>query len=247
MAIKGNRLRLALYLLVLALAFLYGVAVGTYEIPPFEQIRYLKSLTELSDQPRSIKKPRTTLFDNFSPKSDVVMIGDSITQGGIWSEIFPQTRIANRGVSGDTAADILKRMDTILAVKPQKALIMVGINDLYQGFSVDAIFSNYQSIVTRLKNEGVEVVIQSTLECGLPIGKDDHPLRAKCVGKIKKIRSLNQLLKQYAVDQGLAFVNINTKLSSKDKGLLPEYSFDGVHLFGEGYLVWADQIRSHVE
>jgi len=247
MATRGSRLRLALYLFVLTLVFVYGVAVGTYEIFPFEQIRFLKNQTQPSSQPQTTKKPRATLFDYFSPKSDVVMIGDSITQGGIWSEIFPEARIANRGVSGDTTADILKRMATLLAVKPKKALVMAGVNDILQGVSIDEIFSNYQAIVTRLKNEGIEVVIQSTLECGLPAGANYHPFRVKCAGKIEEIRRLNQRLKQYAEDQGLEFVNLNTKLSSEDQGLLPEYSYDGLHLSGEGYLVWANQIRSHID
>lgn len=245
-----------LNLAILLLVFFCGSLVGTYKFFPFKQIRYLKNLTDFSDQKKSSiqkrpsvrKKPRATLFDYFSPKSDVVMIGDSLTEHVIWSEIFTQKRIANRGVGGDKGTNILARMDTILNVKPSKALIMFGINDFYTDIPVENIFSNYKKIVTILRNQGVEVLIQSTLECSLPLNTEDkNPRRLKCVDILENIRRLNKLLEQYADDRGLSFININANLSSEEKGLLHKYSYDGVHLLGEGYLVWANQIKSYVE
>ena len=40
---------------------------------------------------------------------DIVMLGDSITAMGQWSEMFPAADILNRGLGGDTVADIAAR------------------------------------------------------------------------------------------------------------------------------------------
>ena len=126
MATKGSRLRLALYLFMLTLVFVYGIAVGTYKIFPFEQIKYLKKLTKSSALSQIIKSPTRLCSIIFLPKVMRVMIGDSITQAGIWSEIFPEARIlfSSTGcqIDGlDTTADILIRMATLLSVKPNES------------------------------------------------------------------------------------------------------------------------------
>ena len=52
---------------------------------------------------------------------------------------FPTLAISNRGVAGDTSADILKRMDSLLSPDTKKVFIMLGINDIYKDISIDEI------------------------------------------------------------------------------------------------------------
>ena len=136
---KSWLFRAILFFLLGIFLFIYGIAVDRYRVFPFKQISYIKNIILPTSTPYKEKKPRATLFDYFFPQVDVVMIGDSITQNAIWSEIFPNIKIANRGLVGDTTEDILKRMDTILSVQPKKALIMVGTNDINIGFSINEI------------------------------------------------------------------------------------------------------------
>lgn len=185
-----------------------------------------------SNKPR----PRNTIFQTFSPQANVVMIGDSITHGGEWHEIFPRTTIANRGIGGDKTEDILRRMEPIFAVNAKKAFVMVGINDIYGGQSIDTIFNNYTNIVQQLKNKGTTVYIQSTLECS----------NNKCGNKLVKVRELNEKLKAYAEQHELTYININNGLASETKGLLKEYTYDGIHLLGSGYLKWSKTISPYV-
>lgn len=164
------------------------------------------------------------------------MIGDSIVEGGEWSEIFRGIRVANRGIGSDTSEDILLRMDAIFSVNAKKAFIAVGINDVFGGKDLDAILNNYAEIVRRLKNRGLDVYVQSTIECS----------RRKCGINLEKIRALNRNLKAYALAQGINYININSGLATKENGLLDEYSPDGVHLFGAGYLQWSKAIEPYV-
>ncbi|KAF0159755.1 MAG: lipolytic protein [Syntrophaceae bacterium] len=164
------------------------------------------------------------------------MIGDSITAGGEWSEIFSQTKIANRGIGGDRAEDILRRMEPIFAVNAKKAFVMVGINDIFRYESINTIFNNYTNIVQQLRSKGTEVYIQSTLECS----------KSRCGNKLEKARELNEKLKAYAAQHEIAYININNGLTSETEGLLKEYTPDGIHLLGSGYLKWSKTISPYV-
>ena len=177
-------------------------------------------------------KPRSSLFLEFSPHVDVVMIGDSITKQGLWSEFVPEIKIANRGVGGDKADQILQRMDTILNTQPKVAYLMVGINDLTHGRSVKKTFNNIVAITEQLQQNNIKVVLQSTLECA----------REKCQRIFnKKVKRLNEALVTYANSNNIKFIDLNPYLSIKT-GLNPKYTFDGMHLNGKGYRVWVDRL-----
>jgi lysophospholipase L1-like esterase len=194
---------------------------------PYAQLREWKSRT--ADLPA--EKPRASLFKYFSPDVEVVMVGDSLTQGGIWAEMFSGVVIANRGVGGDTAADILARVDTILSTKPELAFLMVGVNDAYLGWSSDEVFANYLMAVDALQQAGVEVVIQSTIECSSKV----------CGAKLDTIRGLNKKLVALAAERGLDYIDLNGSLAG-ESGLRPQYTYDGIHLNGGGYRQWVDAL-----
>jgi len=227
---------IAYNIIIIIATFTYGVIVGKYEVFPYELIVKIKHVV-VAELHAPIIKPRVTQFSYFHPQREIVMIGDSITQGGIWSEIFPNVSIANRGVWGDTSADILRRMDTIFNVNSSKAFIMLGYNDITNGLSVSEILVNYEEIIEKLRYKNTEVIIQSTLECSI----------TKCSEKLKKIRELNQKLESYANRNSLVFININKELSTEDEGLLLSYTRDGVHLLGGGYSVWAASIAEYMK
>ena len=217
--------------------YFWGGLTFYKQLFPYEQIRAIKhNVLPVSSQQSNEPKPRNTIFQTFSPQANVVMIGDSITAGGEWSEIFSQTKIANRGIGGDTTEDILRRMEPIFAVNAKKAFVMVGINDIYRDQSINTIFNNYKDIVQQLRSKGTEVYIQSTLECS----------KSQCGNKLEKARELNEKLKVYSAQHKLTFVNINNGLTSETEGLLKEYTYDGLHLLGSGYLKWSKTISPYV-
>ena len=68
-------------LLFMVVSFSYGLFIGIYKVFPYEQVRAIKRFVSRSTSINfpTIKNPRTTLFEYFSPKCEIVMIGDSIT------------------------------------------------------------------------------------------------------------------------------------------------------------------------
>jgi len=69
---------------------------------------------------------KKSFFDAFHAPAAVVMVGDSLTDGAEWGELFPGAGIANRGIDGDTTDGVLERMDAILALHPAKAFVMIA-------------------------------------------------------------------------------------------------------------------------
>ena len=183
---------------------------------------------------------RTSLFDAVKTTSSVVMVGDSLTDGAEWRELFPDVSIANRGIDGDTTGGVLERMASIASVHAQKAFVMIGINDFTDaGKSVEEVFGNYMKIVAALRQGGAEVFVQSTLMCN-----ESKAAWKSCAAANEKIKQLNRKLA--AAGQGeFTFIDINRKLADEG-GLKDELTYDGVHLNGNGYLLWKDEIAPFV-
>lgn len=107
----------------------------------------------------------------------VLMLGDSLTAGyGLaLTESLPSqleavlkgqgldVTILNGGVSGDTTAGGLARLDWALADNPTYALVALGANDALRGLSPAKAFENLDAIIARLKAKNVKVMILGML------------------------------------------------------------------------------------
>ena len=167
----------------------------------------------------------------------VMMLGDSITEAGPWQALFPKTRILNRGVSGYTTNDLLRELKATIALRPGKIFLMIGINDLLRRATVEQTFTQYALIIEELQKNKITVVMQATLECSRP----------QCGNTVDTVRSLNQKLLGLAQAKHIAWLDLNPGLTSTDQGLLPQYTWDGLHLSKPAYLYWAEQLKSFIQ
>ena len=175
-----------------------------------------------SPERTSYWRERVSLFKAITHHADVVMIGDSLTDGGEWRERFPEQNIANRGI--DTTDGVLARLDDIVAARPQLAFVMIGINDFADAHrTVAAVWANYQQIVL------------STVTCNEAKGA-----WKSCASFNSQIRRLNIRLATLAspsvtvIDLWPAFVTRGN--------LRSDFTLDGVHLNGDGYRQWKNAI-----
>ena len=58
---------------------------------------------------------------------DVAFIGDSHIYNGDFQSFFPDTKIINLGVSGNTLKEMQRRIPTLVAASPKKVFIMSGV------------------------------------------------------------------------------------------------------------------------
>lgn len=233
-------LKKVLLFIVLIIFFLYGLAVGHYHIFPFEQAKAAKNLISNSDHSTSfVKTPyylhKTTFFElNHRDNYDVVFVGDSITDYSDWYDIFTGISIANRGIAGDTTTGILNRMNTITNTGAKQAFIMIGTNDISANENIDIVFNNYVEILHQLDANNIRPIVQSTLlTYDKPKTQNDT------------INQLNDRLKDYCSKVGITYIDLNKYLASNGK-LESKYSYDGLHLNGQGYAVWSEVISKYI-
>lgn len=103
----------------------------------------------------------------------IVALGDSLTAGfgvaveAAWPALLETRlreagypyRVVNAGVSGDTTAGGLRRVDWVLRARPEIVIVALGGNDGLRGQSVAAMRANLDAVVERLKAREARVLL----------------------------------------------------------------------------------------
>jgi acyl-CoA thioesterase-1 len=103
----------------------------------------------------------------------IVALGDSLTAGyGLpQKDAFAarldaaldaagiKARVVNAGVSGDTSAGGLARIDWLLAEKPDLVIVELGANDALRGLDPEETRRNLGAIIDRIKQAGARVLL----------------------------------------------------------------------------------------
>ena len=102
---------------------------------------------------------RATLFEKLPINSDdIVFLGNSITNGCEWHELFNNPNIKNRGISSDVSMGVYDRLDPIIKGKPAKIFLMIGINEMGTG-TVESFMKAYGEAVQHLQELQPDAVI----------------------------------------------------------------------------------------
>jgi len=68
-------------------------------------------------------------------------------------------RVVNAGVSGDTTAGGLARLDWALADKPDIVLVEFGANDMLRGIDPKVTYDNLDKIMARIAQSGAKILL----------------------------------------------------------------------------------------
>ena len=165
------------------------------------------------------------------PPGAVVFIGDSITEGGAWDEWFPDHRVINRGISGDTAAGVRTRVAVAVRNSPSMVALLIGTNDIGMGRKKEEILADVQATIDTIRAQAPEaaILLQSIM-----------PRQAKFRARIDE---LNAQFRQIAEATSRArYVDLWPVLADRD-ALRPGLTLDGPHLNGAGYRAWAGVLQ----
>lgn len=189
---------------------------------------------------------RVTLF-NLLPvePGDIVFLGNSITDGGEFAEIFDNHKIKNRGISSDVISGVKERLYQIVEHQPSKIFLLIGINDISHGLSVDNLAFQYEGLVREIRDKApdTKLYIQSIM----PIN-NDYKRYKNLIGKERVITDLNQRLKEIANNNDAIYIDLWDSLADKKTGKLrKEFTNDGLHLLGKGYQAWTKAIDQYVK
>ena len=166
----------------------------------------------------------------------IVFIGNSITEG--WKNVCPaffaDNGYINRGISGQTTPQILVRFRAdVINLKPAVVLILAGTNDIAGNTgpsTLEMIADNIYSMAELAKSNGIKAILCSVL----PVY--DYPWKPG-LKPAEKIATLNEMLKAYASENGLVYLDYYSPMKDDRNGLKAEYSGDGVHPNEAGYKV----------
>ena len=187
---------------------------------------------------------RELLFETLpTSEKDIIFLGNSITDGGEWSELFQNPNCKNRGISGDITLGVLDRLETITKGQPAMIFLMIGTNDMDWGFSNDTIVLNVREIVQRIKKESprTRLIVQSILPTN-----DCYGLFTGHTKRYADVAVVNGMLKTMAEEEEVEYLDLYTHFANEDGKMNPAFSNDGLHLNADGYQLWKEIVGDEI-
>src|SRR5690554_1323746 len=172
------------------------------------------------------------LYSTNKNKQSIVMLGNSITYECEWNELLKRPDVINRGIPGDMVKSMLNRSQDLLLGPRNTVVLMAGINDILYGNEPTAFINDYYNLILFLAKTSKPIVM-STL------------YTANNINANKRVDELNELIKHFCNEQGILWIDLNKHLATNNK-LRLYYTYDGVHLNGPAYTIWANLIMPHL-
>lgn len=160
----------------------------------------------------------------------IVMLGDSITEEGRWSDLFPDTNIVNEGHSGFTTAQLVPIARQVAEGRPQLVLILTGTNDIRDDHPPSWTIGHLNELLDIFATESpdTEVVVQTVLP------------RAD---RASDVVALNEAIVAMVNDREGSLLDTYRSLDDGAGGLRTEDTYDGIHLSDAGYARWVRVLR----
>ena len=172
----------------------------------------------------------------------IVFMGDSITENwGLADPGFFSDGVVNRGISGQTTAQMLVRFRSdVIALRPKVVHILGGTNDIAgnTGPTSPQDFKNQiMSMVELAQSNRIDVVLGSIPPAA------SLPWRPQ-VNPTPIIASLNAWLRDYATSKNIGFIDYYSALVGDSGQLRAEVGNDGVHPNRKGYAIMRRLVQS---
>ena len=167
---------------------------------------------------------------------NVVFMGNSITD--CWADTVPaffaNNNFVGRGISGQVSSQMLVRFqEDVINLKPQVVVILCGTNDIAENngpITHEHILQNIKSMCDLARFHRIKPVVCSTLPANRFKWRPD-------LQPAQDIIKLNEMIKAFAKENKIPYVDYYSALVDDQGGLPAKYSKDGVHPNPDGYTV----------
>jgi lysophospholipase L1-like esterase len=164
--------------------------------------------------------------------------------GKYGSRFFPGKPYVNRGISGQTTAQMVARFrQDVIDLHPRAVVILGGTNDIAGNtgqMTPEMTEANWQTMADLAKENGVRVIFAS-------LTPSTEFNWHKGIKPAEKIRMLNTWLRQYCADHSLTYLDYYSVLSNADGGMKEDLSADGVHANPKGYTLMAPLAQAAID
>ena len=167
--------------------------------------------------------------------------GNRESQYAYWiMKAHPEWKVYNRGVNGQRSDEILSRFKRdVVKEKPNYAIILAGVNDVYQGVPLD-------SIKTNLKPMYLEAIEKNIV----PVAATVLPYNSSKM-EAMQIHKLNRWIKETANGLHIPFADTNVAVADPRNLDRLLASTDGLHPDVSGYrsiaIVLVRAIEQHLK
>jgi lysophospholipase L1-like esterase len=177
------------------------------------------------------------------PEHLSILLGDSLS---LWfpAELLPPQRTwLNQGISGETSAGLLERLELIDKSQPEVIFVLIGINDLIGGMKDETIVANQQLIIRYLRqvHPQAKIVVQSILPHGAEKVTWEGRDRLVAIPNTR-ILALNGQIKALAKSEDVIYLDLYPLFADANGNLNTELTSDGLHLNAQGYKVWRNAL-----
>ena len=186
------------------------------------------------------RDPDAALAAPAAGENRVVFLGDSITDYWKLADYFTDKHYINRGIDGQTTAQMLVRFrQDVIELHPAVLVVLAGTNDV-AGVTGPAhnqdIEANYASMAELARLHNIRVVFASLLPVNnySDDAKESFALRPR-----ERLLALNRWIKEYCAKQGLVYLDYFSAMVDDNGMLKRDLSDEGLHPNAAGYKIMA--------
>jgi lysophospholipase L1-like esterase len=176
-------------------------------------------------------------------KTDIVFLGNSLTDRVDWNELLGMSNVHNRGISGDITFGVLQRLHEVINGHPAKVFILIGINDISRNIPDSVILENYKKIIERIKTGSPHTKIY--FQTLLPVNNEFTQFKNH-YNKDEHILWLNEQIKVLGKEKRITVIDLYPHFLNDQNKLEKKYTLDGLHVNAEGYKVWAVILKKYL-
>lgn len=179
-----------------------------------------------------------------APANRVVFLGDSITKAwGKTSPFFPASPYLNRGIDGQTTAQMLIRFrQDVIDLKPAVVILQGGLADI-AGFAGPSSLAEIEENLRSMAELASLHHISPILVGGPPPA--DYPGR-KGPTPASQMLALNTWVASYCAASHFVYLDYHSALVGGDGQMRADVSDDGVHPNTKGYTILAPLVEAAI-
>jgi lysophospholipase L1-like esterase len=162
--------------------------------------------------------------------------GDETSQYAYWlMQRHPDWDVLNHGVDGERSDQIRARFERdIVTVAPRAAVIIAGVNDVYQGREASHVIEQLLAMYDEATRAGIRVVAGTIV-----------PYNTATTAQNDRMREINEWIRRFATDtKHVDFADTRSAVAAPDDPDRLAESPDGLHPSPDGYKRMADAIES---
>jgi acyl-CoA thioesterase I len=176
----------------------------------------------------------SSVAPSYTSKDRIVNLGDSHTDGQTYALLTqaalgeagrPVPLFIGAGIGGDTTSGMLMRLDRdVLVHRPTWVVLSCGANDANTGVRPSDFEITLKAIVTRLKEEGVRLMLLTITSCRGGVQSRER-------------QALNAIIRRVAAAEHLPLAEVFNRMEAARVNGVDLWEDDGRHLNFEGYRI----------